>query len=465
MRIEHAILKHLIYDEDYTRKVIPFIKPEYFSDRNERAVYEEINSFVTKYNTTPTYESLVIQIGEKNLFDDDFKNCIAVLDEVNSTKEDLSKHDWLLDKTEKFCQDRAIYNGVVESVSILDGKNKALDKGAIPNILSEALAVSFDQSIGHDFIEDSVSRFDYYHRKEERIPFDLEYFNKITNGGLPKGTLNLLISGTNVGKTLTKCHFASHYLQIGKNVLYITLEMSEEEIGKRIDANLMNVSMDDLMNMSKEMFEKKIARINNNTVGKLIIKQYPTASASVVHFRNLLNELNLKKNFMPDIVIVDYMNICTSSRLKTNSNVNSYTLVKSIAEELRGLAVEFKVPILSSTQFNRGGGASSDPNMEDISESHGTSMTADWMVALISTEELDSLNQLMVKQIKSRYGDKNVNKRFVIGIDRAKMRLYDVESSAQQGITDSGQKEDKIGKAFNVPSPKFDKSKFNDFKV
>lgn len=464
MRIEHAILKHLIYDEDYTRKVIPFLKPDYFSDRNEKLIYEEINSFVTKYNTTPTYESLIIQISDKNLFEEDFKNCITVLDEVTLNKDDLSKQDWILDKTEKFCQDQAIYNGVVESISILDGKNKSLDKGAIPKILSDALSVSFDQSIGHDFIEDFESRFDYYHRKEERIPFDLEYFNKITNGGLPKGTLNLFVSGTNVGKTLCKCHFASHYLQIGKNVLYITLEMSEEEIGKRIDANLMNVSMDDLMNLSKENFEKKIGRIKNNTMGKLIIKQYPTASASAVHFRNLLNELNLKKNFIPDIVIVDYMNICASSRLKTNSNVNSYTLVKSIAEELRGLAVEFKVPILSSTQFNRGGGASSDPNMEDISESHGTSMTADWMVALISTEDLDSLNQLMVKQIKSRYGDKNINKRFVVGIDRAKMRLFDVESSAQKGINDSGQNDDS-SQSFNTQTKKYDKSKFNDFKV
>jgi replicative DNA helicase len=314
-----------------------------------------------------------------------------------------------------------------------------MDKGSIPQILSDALAVSFDQSVGHDFIEDFDSRYEYYHRKEERIPFDLEYFNKITNGGLPKGTLNLLISGTNVGKTLTKCHFASHYLQIGKNVLYITMEMSEEEIGKRIDANLMNVSMDDLMSMSKEMFDRKISKIKSNTIGKLIIKQYPTSSAGVIHFRNLLNELNLKKNFVPDVVIVDYMNICSSSRLKLSSSVNMYSYVKAIAEELRGLAVEFKVPILSSSQFNRGGGSSSDPNMEDVSESHGTSMTADWIVALISTEELDSLGQLMIKQIKSRYADKNINKRFVIGIDRAKMRLYDVENSAQVGITDSGQ--------------------------
>lgn len=462
MRIEHAILKHLIYDEDYTRKVIPFIKAEYFSDRNERLIYEEINDFISKYNTTPTYESLIIQISDKQLFDDDFKNCVSILEELNSTKEDLSKHDWLIDKTEKFCQDQAIYNGVVESIAILDGKNKALDKGAIPKILSDALGVSFDQNIGHDFIEDFESRYEYYHRKEDRIPFDLEYFNKITNGGLPKGTLNLLISGTNVGKTLTKCHFASHYLQIGKNVLYITLEMSEEEIGKRIDANLMNVTMDDLMSMSKDLFDKKINKLRGNTAGKLIIKQYPTASASVVHFRNLLNELNLKRNFIPDIVIVDYMNICSSSRIKSNSNANSYTLVKSIAEELRGLAVEFKIPILSSSQFNRSGGASSDPNMEDVSESHGTSMTADWIVALISTEDLDSMNQIMIKQIKSRYSDKSVNKRFVVGIDRAKMRLYDVENSAQDGIVDSGQP--KIEKAFNSPQ-KFDKSKFEGFKM
>lgn len=458
MRIEHAILKHLIYDEDYTRKVLPFIKSDYFSDRVERLVYEQIKDFVTEYNTNPTYESLVIQLNEKNVSEEEYTQSLEILNEIHSTKEELCKQDWLIDKTEKFCQDQAIYNGVLESISILDGKHKTMDKGSIPQILSDALAVSFDQSVGHDFIEDFDSRYEYYHRKEERIPFDLEYFNKITNGGLPKGTLNLLISGTNVGKTLTKCHFASHYLQIGKNVLYITMEMSEEEIGKRIDANLMNVSMDDLMSMSKEMFDRKISKIKSNTIGKLIIKQYPTSSAGVIHFRNLLNELNLKKNFVPDVVIVDYMNICSSSRLKLSSSVNMYSYVKAIAEELRGLAVEFKVPILSSSQFNRGGGSSSDPNMEDVSESHGTSMTADWIVALISTEELDSLGQLMIKQIKSRYADKNINKRFVIGIDRAKMRLYDVENSAQVGITDSGQMP-------MIAQQKSIKDKFQGFKI
>jgi archaellum biogenesis ATPase FlaH len=397
-------------------------------------------------------------LNENNLSEEEYTQSIEVLNEIQSTKDELCKQEWLVDKTEKFCQDQAIYNGVLESISILDGKNKTLDKGSIPKILSDALAVSFDQSVGHDFIEDFDSRYEYYHRKEERIPFDLEYFNKITNGGLPKGTLNLLISGTNVGKTLTKCHFASHYLQIGKNVLYITLEMSEEEIGKRIDANLMNVSMDELMSMPKELFDRKIGKIRSNTVGKLIIKQYPTSSAGVIHFRNLLNELNLKKNFIPDIIVVDYMNICSSSRLKLSSSVNMYSYVKAIAEELRGLAVEFKVPILSSSQFNRGGGSSSDPNMEDVSESHGTSMTADWIVALISTEELDSLGQIMIKQIKSRYADKNINKRFVVGIDRAKMRLYDVENSAQVGITDSGQMP-------QMPQHKSMKDKFEGFKI
>jgi replicative DNA helicase len=458
MRIEHAILKHLIYDEDYTRKVLPFIKSEYFSDRTEKTIYEQIKDFVGEYNTNPTYESLIIQLNENNLSEEEYTQSIEVLNEIQSTKDELCKQEWLVDKTEKFCQDQAIYNGVLESISILDGKNKTLDKGSIPKILSDALAVSFDQSVGHDFIEDFDSRYEYYHRKEERIPFDLEYFNKITNGGLPKGTLNLLISGTNVGKTLTKCHFASHYLQIGKNVLYITLEMSEEEIGKRIDANLMNVSMDELMSMPKELFDRKIGKIRSNTVGKLIIKQYPTSSAGVIHFRNLLNELNLKKNFIPDIIVVDYMNICSSSRLKLSSSVNMYSYVKAIAEELRGLAVEFKVPILSSSQFNRGGGSSSDPNMEDVSESHGTSMTADWIVALISTEELDSLGQIMIKQIKSRYADKNINKRFVVGIDRAKMRLYDVENSAQVGITDSGQMP-------QMPQHKSMKDKFEGFKI
>lgn len=459
MRIENTILKHLIYDEEYTRKALPFIKPEYFTERNERLLFEETLKFVTAYNSNPTFESLLIEIDKKGLSEDDYKSCFEILSEAEKTKTDLCRQDWLIDKTEKFCQDQAIYNGVVESISIINGKSKDLDRGAIPKILSDALSVSFDQSIGHDFVEDSDSRYEYYHRKEERIPFDLEYFNKITNGGLPKGTLNLLISGTNVGKTLTKCHFASHYLQIGKNVLYITLEMSEEEIGKRIDANLMNVSMDDLMNMSKEMFDRKIQKLKSNTIGKLVIKQYPTSSAGVIHFRNLINELNLKKNFMPDIVIVDYMNICASARLKLSSSVNMYSYVKAIAEELRGLAVEFRIPILSSSQFNRSGGASSDPNMEDVSESHGTSMTADWIVALISTEELESLGQLMIKQIKSRYSDKNINKRFVIGIDRAKMKLYDLESSAQNDIIGS---EQSLSKAETFRQMK---NKFEGFKV
>lgn len=458
MKITNTILKHLIYDEEYTRKVLPFLKVEYFTDKIERMVFEEIHHFLTKYNANPTIESLLIQLESKELIEEEFKKSINLLVDIKQGNDEVSNIDWLLDETEKFCQDQAIYNGVVEAISILDGKSKAHTKGAIPQILSEALSVSFDQSVGHDFINDYENRYEYYHRKEERIPFDLEYFNKITNGGLPKGTLNLLVSGTNVGKTLTKCHFTSHYLNIGKNVLYITLEMSEEEIAKRIDANLMNVSMDELMVLSKEVFEKKISKIKNNTIGKLIIKQYPTSSASVIHFRNLINELNLKKNFKPDIVVVDYMNICASSRLKPGSVANIYTYVKSIAEELRGLAVEFDVPILSSTQFNRGGGVSSDPNLDDISESHGTSMTADWMVALISTEELENLNQIMVKQIKSRYGDKNINKRFVVGIDKAKMRLYDVEQNAQKNISDSGQHE-------VLPKGGEKKNKFDGFKI
>jgi replicative DNA helicase len=458
MRIEHVILKSLIFNEDYTRKVLPFLKDEYFGDRIEKLVFKEIESYITKYNSTPTYESLVIEVNNKNITEDEFKGSIELLDELNQNKNERSKEDWLINETERFCQDKAILNGVREAISILDGKSKTHEKGAIPDILTKALAVSFDNNIGHDYIDDFESRYDFYHRKEEKIPFDLDYFNKITKGGLPKKSLNIILAGPGVGKSLLMCHHAASCLTQGKNVLYITMEMAEQRIAERIDANLLNVTVDDIQTLSREDYSRRVGKLKTGNIGKLIIKEYPTATAGANHFRALLNELNLKKNFVPDILIIDYMNICSSSRLKMGASVNSYTFVKSIAEELRGLAVEFDVPLLTASQLTRSGASSSDPNMDDVSESFGVAATADLMFALISTEELEQLNQLMVKQIKNRYYDPTKNKRFVIGVDRAKMKLYDAEMSAQQGIIDSGQPESDSKQKFNKKS--FDEFKF-----
>lgn len=439
MRLEQTILKNLIYNEDYLRKVLPFIKQEYFTDRTDRAIFNEISKFTETYNSTPTIESLELAIKERrNLSDEEMEKCDTCLQEIVKSKEELSKIEWLVDKTEKFCQEKAIYNAVLGSISILDGKDKTQDKGSIPKLLSDALAISFDTSVGHDYLENSDERYEFYHKKEERIPFDLDLFNKITKGGLPKKTLNIALAGTGVGKSLFMCHVAAGCMVQGKNVLYITMEMAEEKIAERIDANLLNVTVDDLVNLPKEMYDKKIEKLREKTVGKLIIKEYPTASASTTHFRTLLNELNLKKSFTPDIIFVDYLNICCSSRLKAGSNVNSYTYVKAIAEELRGLAVEFGVPIVSATQTTRSGFSSSDPGLEDTSESFGLPATADLMFALISSEELEELGQIMVKQLKNRYADPTNYKRFSVGIDRAKMKLYDVEQSAQNDIVDSG---------------------------
>jgi replicative DNA helicase len=439
MKLEQTILKNLIYNDEYLRKVLPFIKSEYFTDRTDKTIFNQIASFVETYNSTPSIESLVLSIKEnRNLTETELEKCESYLKEIQDGKKEESKIEWLVDKTEHFCQEKAIYNAVLGSISILDGKDKTHDKGQIPKILSDALAVSFDSSVGHDYLENSDARFDFYHRKEEKIPFDLEYFNKITKGGLPAKTLNIALAGTGVGKSLFMCHVAASCMVQGKNVLYITMEMAEEKIAERIDANLLNVTVDDLVNLSKEMYDKRIAKLREKTVGKLIIKEYPTAAASVTHFRTLLNELNLKKSFVPDIIFVDYLNICCSSRVKAGSNVNSYTYVKAIAEELRGLAVEFGLPIVSATQTTRSGYTSSDPGLEDTSESFGLPATADLMFALISSEELEELGQIMVKQLKNRYSDPTQYKRFSLGIDRAKMRLYDVEQSAQNDIIDSG---------------------------
>ena len=463
MKLEQTILKNLIYNEDYLRKVLPFLKPEYFTENTDRTLFNTVNEFVQTYNNTPTIEAITLAIQEKrNLTDDQVEKCKADLQEIRESSSERSELQWLIDKTEQFCQEKAIYNAVLGSISILDGKDKTREKGAIPSLLSEALAVSFDNSVGHDYLENSDERYEFYHRHEERIPFDLEFFNKITKGGLPNKTLNIALAGTGVGKSLFMCHVAAGAMVQGKNVLYITMEMSEEKIAERIDANLLNVTVDDLVNLPKDLYDKKIERLREKTVGKLIIKEYPTASASSIHFRTLLNELNLKKSFIPDIIFIDYLNICCSARIKAGANVNSYTYVKAIAEELRGLAVEFGVPIVSATQTTRSGFSSSDPGLEDTSESFGLPATADLMFALISSEELEEMGQIMVKQLKNRYNDPTYFKRFTVGIDRAKMRLYDVEQSGQDGITDSGQ--DKPLNTFgNREKPQ--KKSFDGFKV
>jgi len=455
MKLEQTILKNLIYNDEYIRKVLPFLKDEYFTDRTERLIFNEILSFTSTYNSSPSIEAIALAIKEKrNLTNDEVEKSEAYLKEIVLASGEESKIQWLVDKSEEFVQEKAIYNAVLGSISILEGKDKTQDKGSIPKILSDALAVSFDNSVGHDYLENSDERYEFYHRKEERIPFDLEFFNKITKGGLPAKTLNIALAGTGVGKSLFMCHVAAGCMSQGKNVLYITMEMAEERIAERIDANLLDVTVDSLVELPREMFNKKISRLREKTTGKLIIKEYPTASASSIHFRTLLNELNLKKSFVPDIIFIDYLNICCSARIKAGANVNSYTYVKAIAEELRGLAVEFGVPIVSATQTTRTGYSSSDPGLEDTSESFGLPATADLMFALISSEELEELGQIMVKQLKNRYNDPTFHKRFTVGIDRSKMRLYDIEQSAQQNIADAGHS-----------GPKPTKKSFEGFKV
>tara|TARA_Y100001935_G_scaffold209738_1_gene179591 strand:- start:64 stop:1482 length:1419 start_codon:yes stop_codon:yes gene_type:complete len=440
--IERTTLAHLIHNEDYCRKVIPFIKPLYFSNRDERIVFEEIEKFLEKYNALPTQETLTIGVdSRKDLTEEEYKKIVELISSLEKTEVDLQ---WLHDETEKFCKDKAIYNAVLDGIKIIDGKDKNRTPEAIPSILSDALAVSFDLTVGHDYVDDGLNRYEFYHKKEDKIKFDLDYFNKITKGGLPQKTLNIALAGTGVGKSLFMCHVASSCLMQGKSVLYITLEMAEERIAERIDANLMNITIDDLHTLPKKMFENYLNKIQKKTNGKLIIKEYPTASAHVGNFRSLIKELALKRSFRPDIIFVDYLNICASSRFRGNANVGSYFYIKAIAEELRGLAVETNVPIVSATQTTRSGFVSSDIGLEDTSESFGLPATADLMFALISTEELEDLNQICVKQLKNRYNDPTMNKRFILGIDRAKMRLYDVEQVAQKDLVDSGQEEDEV---------------------
>ena len=435
MNLEVTILCNLLYNEKYARKVLPFLKVDYFTVRSYKIIFLELHEYISQYDALPSLNALSIECQERNdLTEEQFKEIVEVL---NVLSDDPKDHDWLVDSTEKWCQERAIYLSLMESVKIADGQDTKRDKGAIPQILSEALGVSFDQHVGHDYVENATDRFEYYHRKEDKIPFDLEFFNKITKGGLVNKSLNIVLAGTGVGKSLVMCHFAASTLLQGKNVLYITCEMAEEKIAERIDANLLNVPIQKLADLPHPIFEKKIKTLAKKTQGKLIIKEYPTASAHVGHFKALLNELSLKKGFMPDAIFVDYLNICASARYK-GTIVNSYTYVKAIAEELRGLAVEFNVPIISATQTTRSGFANSDVDLTDTSESFGLPATADLMFALISTEDMEQLGQIMVKQLKNRYNDPTMYKRFVIGIDRAKMRLYDCEQSAQDDIIDAG---------------------------
>ena len=450
MRIEQQILSNLIHDEHYCRKVIPFLKKDYFGDRKESVIINQIIEFFTKYNKPLNQSILSIEVGNaKGVTDKEVSDINEYIKTLN--KEEVNQ-DWLIENTEKFCKDRAVYLAIMGSIKIFEGKDPVHSADAIPSLLSDALAVSFDSHIGHDYLEDFENRYEFYHRVEEKVPFDLDMFNKITKGGLSKKTLNIALAGTGVGKSLFMCHVAASTLVQGKNVLYITMEMAEERIAERIDANLLNLSMDELKVVDKDVYESRIQKIVKKTQGKLIVKEYPTASAHSGHFRALLEELKLKREFTPDIIFIDYLNICSSQRMKQGANINSYTYIKAIAEELRGLAVEYNVPIVSATQTTRSGYTNSDPGLEDTSESFGLPATADFMFALVSNEELEALNQIIVKQLKNRYNDPGYYKRFVIGIDRSKMKLYDTEASAQEGLADAGHSKD--------DKPLFDKSGF-----
>ena len=454
LNLEATILTNLIYNEDYTRKVLPYLKDDYFQDGIEKVVFKTIAFYVDRYKSSPDKEVVKIDLQKATLNDEQFKKSVEYVDNLENYIAD-EQLEWLVDETERWCKDKAIYNAILNGIHIIDGKSKDQTPDALPQILTDALSVSFDTHIGHDYMEQYDERYDYYHEVEEKIPFDLDFFNKITKGGLPNKTLNVCLAGTGVGKSLFMCHVAASTLMQGKNVLYITLEMAEKKIAERIDANLMNISLTDLHDLPRRMYETRIEKIQKKTQGKLIIKEYPTASAHCGHFRALHNELLLKKAFRPDIIFVDYLNICASQRFRYGSNVNSYTYIKGIAEEMRGLAVELNVPFVSATQTTRQGFTSTDIGLEDTSESFGLPATADLMFALISTEELEGLNQMLVKQLKNRYNDPTTNKRFIIGVERAKMKLYDVSQSAQQDLVDTGQ-EDEMTEI---------EDKFKDFKV
>ena len=450
MRIENQIFGNLLTKEAYTRKVMPFLDSKYFTDRTDRVIFEEISKFFSQYNAIPSKDAVKLEISNRtDVTEEQVKNANEILDSVNS---DETNQEWLVNSTEKFCKDKAIYNAILDSIKIIENRDKVRTQDSIPSILSDALAVSFDSSVGHDYLDDSDERYDFYHRVEEKLAFDIELLNKITNGGLSKKTLNIILAGTGVGKSLAMCHFAASHLVQGKNVLYITMEMAEEKIAERIDANLLELSIESMKLVEKRVFDSRLDKIRKRTQGKLIVKEYPTASAHAGHFRALIEELKMKRDFRPDVIYVDYLNICCSQRIRMGGSVNSYTYIKSIAEELRGLAGEYKVPLVSATQTTRSGFANSDPGLEDTSESFGLPATADLMIALIATEELDSMNQIMVKQLKNRYSDPNFYKRFVVGVDRKQMRLYDVEMSAQANISEQGTVDNDM--------PLFDQSKF-----
>jgi archaellum biogenesis ATPase FlaH len=463
-RIETIILKNLLHNEEYARKVLPFLSKEYFVEHADKLLYGQIDSFINKYNNLPTKEALVIELDGTSLKNEEFEDVTDLLTYVEEQNNEQPDTQWLLETTEKFCQDKAIYNAVVKSIKILDEPEKSQsDKGAIPELLTDALSVNFDPHVGHDYLLDSDDRYLFYHRTEKKIPFDLDFFNKITQGGLSTKTLNIALAGTGVGKSLFMCHVSSSALSQGNNVLYITLEMSEERIAERIDANLLNIRLDDLISLPKKMYEKKMEDLKGTVKGRLIIKEYPTAAASTNHFRALLNELNLKRNFKPDIIFVDYINICSSARIRPGQYVNSYSYIKSIAEELRGLAVEFDVPIMSATQTNRAGFQNTDVGLEDTSESFGLPATADFMFALISNENLEEAGQMLIKQLKNRYSDLTSNKKFLVGVDRAKMRLIDLGDASQSDLVDTGKEEIEDVPVFDTPSKKTKKD-FGEFK-
>lgn len=465
MKLEHVIFSNLVSNEDYLRKVFPFIQRDYFSDTSDKVIFELIHDYINKYNRAPSKEALKVDLQLKDSISGDvYSNVEKTIDEL--APDAMTNMNWLVDNTEKFCQDKALYNAVLESIKIMDDNQTQIPRSAIPKILQDALGISFDSQIGHDFIEDADERFEFYHRHDSRLPFDIELLNKITGGGLPPKSLSVLLAGTGVGKSLAMCHMAAANLMLGKNVLYITMEMSEEKIAERIDANLMNTPIQEMLLMDKETFDRKIARIKSKTVGKLVVKEYPTASAGSANFRHLLNELKMKRNFVPDVIYIDYLNICMSSRIKAGANVNSYTMIKAIAEELRGLAVEFNVPIITATQINRTGFASSDPELTDTSESFGLPATADFMIAMSQSEQLAELGQIMFKQLKNRYNDINFYKRFVVGVDKSKMRLFDLdqdeanmEDKPLMDKTEFGQQDFDRKK----PKSKF-ANKFGDFK-
>lgn len=457
--IEQTVLTNLVFNDEYYRRVYPYIKSEYFDDLTQKKIFDTYSKYVDEYKEPPSVEALKISLDKrKDLNEESYKNIMETVDGLKRDKD--TNLDWLVKETEKFCQDKDLFNSIRRAILVIDGEDKELDKGSIPDLLTKSLSISFDTSVGHDFIDDAESRYDFYHKKEERMPFDIELLNKVTKGGLPRKSMSVLLATTGGGKSLVKCHMAANYLMTGKNCLYITMEMAEERIAERIDANMMDVSLDDLKIMPRDVYQKRIDRIKSKCTGKLVVKEYPTGSAHVGHFRHLLNELKMKKGFTPDVIFIDYLNICASARVKGAAAANSYTLVKSIAEEVRGLAMEFNCAVVTSSQFNRDGYGNSDVDLTNTSESMGITHTADCILGLITSEELDNLGQLMIKQLKNRWGDLGYYRRFVVGIDRSKMQLYELEESAQRGLTGATSNTAPTSSNNYDDTPIFDKGSF-----